>query len=53
VEPRAAGRAHDRLLIKSIQIAHFEDAPIAKTVEPFPVELTRTERRKGIKTAFE
>jgi DNA-binding XRE family transcriptional regulator len=34
-------------------VAHFDEAPIAKTVEPFPVELTRAERAKGIKTAFD
>jgi DNA-binding XRE family transcriptional regulator len=34
-------------------VAHFDEAPIAKTVEPFPVELTGAERRIGIKTALD
>jgi DNA-binding XRE family transcriptional regulator len=34
-------------------VAHFEEAPIASAVEPFPVELTRGERRKGVKTELE
>jgi len=34
-------------------VARFEEAPIARTVEPPPVELTRMEQRKGVKTELE
>jgi DNA-binding XRE family transcriptional regulator len=34
-------------------VTHFREAPIARIVEPPPVELTRMERRKGVKTALE
>jgi DNA-binding XRE family transcriptional regulator len=34
-------------------VARFKEAPIARTVEPFPVELTRAERSMGIKTELE
>jgi hypothetical protein len=33
-------------------VAHFRDAPIARTVEPPTVDLTPTEKRKGVKTQF-
>jgi DNA-binding XRE family transcriptional regulator len=32
---------------------HFQEAPIARVVDPPPVELTAMERRKGVKTGFE
>src|SRR5689334_502369 len=34
-------------------VAQFETAPIAGLVEPPPVELTRMEKRKGVKTRAE
>jgi len=34
-------------------VAHFQEAPIARTVEPPPVELRDIERRKSVKTGFE
>jgi|SRR6266571_6037952 len=33
-------------------VDHLRDAPIARTVEPPPVELTSMEKRKGVKTRF-
>ena len=34
-------------------VAHFQDAPIARIVEPPPVKLRDVERMKGVTTVFE